>query len=70
MHGERKLLRGTSGQMDSLHHLMKSNDSLWPEGRQVRAIKKIQAFGHMCVQRCANGGNDRMVQVRRCLCFS
>lgn len=24
----------------------------------------------MCTQSCADGANDRMVQVRRCLCFS
>lgn len=56
VHGERMLLGGTAGQMDSLHHLMKSSDSLRPQGRKVRVIKKIQALGHVCTQRCADGG--------------
>ena len=55
MHGERVLLGGTAGQMASLHHLIKSSDSLRPEGRKVRVIKKIQALGHVCMQRCADG---------------
>lgn len=52
--GEGLLLGGTAGLMDSLHPLGKSCDSLWPEGRQVRVIKRIQALGHVCVQGCAD----------------
>lgn len=50
VHGEGLL----HGPMDSLHPLGKSSDSLWPEGRQVRVIKMIQALGHVCVRGCAD----------------
>lgn len=54
--GEGTLLGGTAEQMDSLHPLMKSSDSHWPEGRKDRVTKKIQACGHVCMQRCADRG--------------
>lgn len=58
------MLGGSAGQTDSLPPLMQSSDSLWPEGRKVRAIKKIQTVGHMYSQNRAAGRNDSLVQVR------